>query len=81
MFGAVSFLSGKMVQGDSDEKVLCSCFFWLINATFGLLPCFLMSPNTIIMLNTTEKTTFKAIFQKIFGYTQVSFTNKKLYLA
>ena len=35
--------------GDSDEIVLCSCCFWTISSTFGLvLSCFLMSLNSII---------------------------------
>ena len=35
--------------GDSNEIVLCSCFFWSASPTFGLvLSCFLMSPNSKI---------------------------------
>ena len=68
-----------MQVGDSNEIVLCSCFFWSTSPTFGLvLSHFLIFPNSIIHCSSCsvlkQKNTFKLIFQKIFGYTKVRVT-------
>ena len=67
-----------MQAGNSNEIVLC---FWSTSITFGfVLSCFMMFPNSIIMLSTKEKYTFNSIFQKISDYTKVKITEEDLYL-